>query len=371
MTLSARRKISFVVPLGFAGLLFAMGLGGGVTVAWGYGLFLVATILILAGVGVFSVFLLSHRFDTETLRGSFTWLFRLGAWCYVLAVSTFAGVFIRETIEGRMELKWVLFGPAILVAIVVLDWGLYRLLVRKNLPTWRRYGHLISRAETDPKAMQRTLRDDVVLHRALFSLSRFRWLKHTLIFWGFAAMFALELVAVFVREAMPAFGLADVWREPGHPVRLAFDVAFDVTGLMMLAGCLLALGWRVVVNGTPEQKHTDTPTAVFLLFIVASGFIVEGMRMAATPEPTQALSFVGYAFAAVMPASLSGSAAAHEALWLVHVLGSCVFIAYVPVKRLIHSCATPMGRLMNSQKGLLAAKKRASLEGLLAGKRVY
>jgi len=35
------------------------------------------------------------------------------------------------------------------------------------------------------------------------------------------------------------------------------------------------------------------------------------------------------------------------------------------VKRLIHSRATPIGRLINSQKGFLAAKKQGSLKGLL------
>ena len=37
-------------------------------------------------------------------------------------------------------------------------------------------------------------------------------------------------------------------------------------------------------------------------------------------------------------------------------------------KRLIHSCATPMGRLMNSQKGMLEAKRRASISGLFQGR---
>jgi nitrate reductase gamma subunit len=371
MSPSAPRRAALAIPIGFAALLLVVGLAGGLSAAWGYGLFLVATLLILAGAGLFAVFMLSHRFDGETLRGSFAWLFRLGGWCYVLAVAAFAGFFGRETLAGRMELKWILFGPAVLAAIVVLDLGLYRLLVKKNLPTWQRYGHLIAREKSDPEAMRRALIDEVVLHRTLFSVSRFRWLRHTLIYWGFAAMFAVEVVAVFVREGMPAFGFADIWREPNHPVRLAFDVAFDLTGLMMLVGCLLALGWRIAVNGTPERKFADTPTAVFLLFVVASGFVVEGLRLAAAPDPAHAASFVGAAFAAVLPAALATSAFAHDALWLVHVLGSCAFIAYVPVKRLVHSCATPMGRLMNSQKGLLAAKKQASLEGLLVGKRVF
>lgn len=369
MTFSALRKPSVAVPIAIAAVLLVAGFAGRLTAAWGYGLLLVATLLILGGVAVFAIFMLTRRFDGETLRGTFAWLFRLGGWSYVLAVAALSGFFTNETLQGRMEVKWILFGPAALAAIAFLDWGLYRLLIKKNLPTWQRYGHLISRTQSDPEAMRRTLVDDVVLHRTLFSVSGFRWLKHTLIFWGFATMFGIEVVAVFVREAVPAFGLPDVWRTHGHPVRLAFDVAFDVTGLMMLVGCALALAWRVAVNGTAEQKYTDTPTAAFLFLVVVSGFVVEGMRIAAAPpDPVHALSFAGYAFAAATPRGLAESAVAHEGLWLLHVLGSCAFIAYVPVKRLIHSCATPMGRLMNSQKGLLAAKKLASLQGLIIGK---
>ena len=59
--------------------------------------------------------------------------------------------------------------------------------------------------------MRRTLVEDVILHRTLRSVSGFRWLKHTLIFWGFALMFAAELLAVFVREGFPAFGWSDIW----------------------------------------------------------------------------------------------------------------------------------------------------------------
>lgn len=368
MTQAAPPRIPVIVPIGLAGLLVVVGLAGGLSAAWGYGFFLVASVLILGGVGAFAVFILSHRFDTDTLRGTFAWLFRLGGWCYVLAVAAFAGFFVRETLEGRMELKWILFGPAILGAIIVLDVGLYRLLVKKNVPTWQRYGHLVSRAGADPAAMRKTLVDDVLLHRNLFSVSGFRWLKHTLIFWGFAVMFGVEILAVFVREAMPAFGMAEIWHISGHPVRLGFDIAYDLTGLMMLIGCILAIGWRIAVNGKPEQKFSDTPTAVFLLFVVVSGFLVEGMRIAATPGPEHAMSFVGVVFAQMTPRAWIQGSAVYDAAWLIHVLGSCAFIAYVPVKRLIHSCATPMGRMMNSQKGLLAAKKLASIQGLLGGK---
>ena len=369
MDLTSFLKPSRLLPIGASLVLFVLGIAGALSAAWGYGLLLIATISLALGCLLFFVFILSHRFDTDALRAAFTNLLAAGAWCYVIAISALAGYFSFETLNGRMEAKWILFGPVALASIVALDWGLYRLLVRKNLPTWQRYGHLISREASDPEKMRQTLVDDVILHRSLMSVSGFRWFKHTLIFWGFSVMFAVELAAVFVREAVPAFGMRDVWDELDHPIRQSFDFAFDFTGLMVLVGCALALIWRVVVHGKPEQKFTDTPTALFLFFVVVSGFLLEGVRIAAGGAGEQfAASFVGVVFAGLFADGGSAYAAYHEPLWLVHVIGSCAFIAYVPAKRLVHSCATPMGRLMNSQTGLMAAKKQASLKGMLIGK---
>ena len=355
------------IPLVVAGALLAAGVGGNIDAAWGYGLFVAAMILLGGGVAAFAIYAFSRSFETDALGAAWAWLLRLGAWTYVWAVAALGGFFIAETLAGRMELQWVLFGPAALAAIAVVDWGLYKLLVRKNLPTWNRFGHLVTREGSDPGAMRRTFIDDVVLHRSLMSVSGFRWLRHTLIFWGFSLMFAIELLAVLVREAWPAFGGADIWEDTGHPLRLAFDFGYDFTGTMVLVGCVMALGWRIAVNGTSERKFADTPSALFLLFVVASGFVLEALRLAAMPpDPVHWWSFAGY----VLSGALRGtevSAATHQALWYIHVFGSCAFIAYVPVKRLVHSCATPVGRLMHSQKGLLEAKRKATLAGLMGG----
>ena len=40
----------------------------------------------------------------------------------------------------------------------------------------------------------------------------------------------------------------------------------------------------------------------------------------------------------------------------------------MPIKRLVHTCATPIGRLMYSQKGLLAARRRGVLGAMLLRK---
>ena len=364
MTTSQLRP-STALPAAGAAAWLLLGMTGIVGAGWGYGLFFASVLLLAGAATAFALLVLTRAFDGERLLGGAAWLGLLGVWAYVWAVGALAGHYTLETFQGRMELRWVLFGPAVLAALIVLDVGLYRMLVGKNLATWSRYRGVIRRELANPEAMRRTLIDDVILHRTLLSVSGFRWLKHTLIFWGFALMFAAEMLAVFVREGFPAFGWPDIWEVATHPVRLAFDFVYDFTGLMVLVGCVLAMGWRVVVQGTEERKYTDTPTVVFLFLVVVSGFVVEGMRLAAMPPELHGVSFVGSVFALATPAAAGPGSAAYEVLWLVHVLGSCGFIAWVPAKRLVHSCATPMGRLMHSQRELLAEKRRTVLTGLM------
>ena len=355
----------FLGPVVAAALLFLAGLAGIADAAVGYGLFFTATLLLAGAVAAVALLTMTRWFDTRGLVASAGLLGRMGGWGYVMAVAALAGHYGHETLAGRMETRWILFGAAVLPALIVLDVGLYRRLVAGNRATWLRWRAHVRREDADPAAMRRTFVDDVVLHRSLYGVSRVRWLRHTLIFWGFTLMFATELLAVVVREGFPAFGLADVWEQPGHPLRLAFDFTYDATGAMVLAGCLLALAWRARVAGREERRFADTPTTVFLLLVVLSGFLVEGMRIAgAAPGHPHAVSFVGYAFSFVVPPARAGSGV-YDALWLRHVLGSCLFIAYVPARRLVHSCATPLGRLMHSQKTLLDAKRKAVLGALM------
>jgi hypothetical protein len=311
--------------------------------------------------------LFSKRLPTDPLKMITTWLFTLGASFYVFGIFSLGGYFIFETLEGRMETRWIVFGPAVLVAIIIFEYGLYRILIEKNMPTWSRFRKFITRKDIDPIAMRRVLINEVVLHKSLLSVSGFRWLKHTLIFWGFGLLVATEGLAVVIRDILPAFGRADLWMD-GHPLRLAFDFAYDAFGLMSMLGCMLALIWRVIVNGTDQQKFTDTPTALFLFFVLFSGFLVEAIRIAgAPPAPHLAVSFAGYGLALLIDPFIIFLEGLYNPLWYIHVIGSCFFIAYVPAKRLVHSCATPMGRLMYSQKGLLDSKRNGVISGLVGG----
>jgi len=350
------------------GLLVA-GLAGHISAAWGFALLIVAWLALFAGAALLGVLVMSRRGQAVRLASQAMVLAGLGAAAYVLGVGAMAGHYTYETFQGRMELHWIIFGPLALGALVAVEGGIYRKLIQANAVTWGRYSRFIRRQDVEPSEMRKALVDDVIVQRSLWQVSKLRWLRHTLIFWGFGAMFLTELAAVFFREAVPAFGWTDLWRTPGHPLRLAFDMLFDATGLMMLVGCVLALYWRLTVRGKPESKFADTPMVLFLLFVVVTGFLIEGWAIAQTPgNPTHAYSFVGIPFSWAMVALGATTPAFFQPLWLVHVVASCTFIGYLPATRLVHTCAVPVGRLMNSQKGLLIAKKMGVLAGLMGAR---
>lgn len=350
-----------------AGLaLLVAGLAGQLSAAWGYALFCLAAAGLGCALMLMAILTLSRQGKTATLVSWGIRLARFGVLAYVFAVCALSGHYTHETFIGKMEWHWVIFGPLILFALVCVELGIYRKLLKANAVSWNRYSRFINRDNADPVAMRKTLVDEVIVHRSLWQISKLRWLRHTLIFWGFTAMFMMELAAVFLREAGPSFGWPDIWRTPGHPVRLAFDLAYDVTGAMMLLGCMLALYWRLTVQNKPERKFSDTPMVLFLLVVVLTGFMVEGHRMAQSPALSEhAFSMFGQLFASTMAAIGFTAPEAYKPLWLVHVIASCALIAYLPATRLIHTCAVPLGRLMTSQKTLLAAKKLGVLKGLM------
>lgn len=353
-----------------AGVALAIaGLSGYAPAGVGFGLLFAAGTALASGVGAFAVVALTRAGDAGKLTRACGICFRLGAALYVLGVCALSGHYVHETLQGRMELYWILFGPMVLAALVMVEGGVYRKLVKANLVSWQRFRQYIRREDSDPAAMRRTLVDEVLVQRSLWQASRLRWIRHALIFWGFAAMFLVELAAVVLREGFPAFGWRDIWREPGHPVRLAFDFAYDFTGVMILLGCLLALAWRASVRGRPERRFSDTPMVVFLLFVVVTGFLIEGWRIGQSPgDGAHVASFAGLAAGHAMAwLGLTGGAL-FQPLWLVHAVAACALIAWLPATRLVHSCATPVGRLMNSQTGLLAARKRGVLGAMLAGR---
>ncbi len=370
ITIVRRRRRRIILPIIVGIALFIFQLSGQYSAGLAYGLLFVSVVLLIAGMAALILLVFTHVGDAKSLSATMRWLFTVAGWAYVIGVFDLSGHFIAQALIGQVELQWIFFGPAALVSIVLFDIGMYQVIYSKNQPTWERYRQHIRREDAEPAAMRDAFITDVAFHTNLMSVSGLRWLRHTLMFWGFVLLFAVEVAAVFVREGIPAFGWTDIWEILDHPVRLAFDFAFEFFGFMVLTGCLLAFIWRIKASNTDESKYADTPSAVFLFLVVLSGFLLEGGRLAMDGLPAgSGLSFVGWIFASMAPGESGFLASAYTPLWYLHVFGSLGFIVYVPAHRLAHSCATPVGRMMNSQKKILARKREHSLRGLMSGTR--
>jgi Fe-S oxidoreductase/nitrate reductase gamma subunit len=157
---------------------------------------------------------------------------------------------------------------------------------------------------------------------------------HLLIMWG---MIVLFLGTVIISVEYDLFRkILDM--EHGiwvGPFFLGYELVLDLFGLGLTAGLLLALVRRYVLKRTQlKRSGLEWVLPVCLLAIAVTGFLVEGLRLAAfqrDPGYEAGWSPVGYALSALFAAADPGTLRAwHAALWWVHGLLALAGIATLP-----------------------------------------
>jgi nitrate reductase gamma subunit len=327
-------------------------------------LFFGGTALLIASIAGLSRFVLAPGVRTERVIREFRWSGASGVAVFVAGMIMLSGVYLRYAFMGEMGVRWIIFWPLITAACLFFLWGMYQKIVVVNLNTFKRWEPFLGRSGVELRSLGKYLIDEVILQKQLRRESTFRWVRHILIFWGFVLLWLVDFTFAIFTEYMPIFG----WHPApeGGALRLTFDFLLDFLGAMVLLGTVLALLWRVRISGTDKKIYTDTPTVAFLLLVLSTGYLVEGLRLAALPDsPAARYSLLGYGLASLFRGSGLPLGLVHQGMWLFHVIASSAFIAYFPVKRLVHSCATPVGKLMQSQKLLLESKVRGVVRGLL------
>jgi Fe-S oxidoreductase len=249
------------------------------------------------------------------------------------------------------ELYWNISGhwriyPLFVPFAVVFLYGCYRTLklVRAGQPD----------ADRPRLAAQiRVVADQVALQRRLLA-QPFAGSIHVAVSWGFAILFvATCLVAAQDYLAVPT-------------LRGAFYLYFmslivDLWGVAAVVGVALALVQRYGVRAERLWKPRDQEGyAVFLwllLAILVSGFVVEGLRIAATADPWGLWSPAGWLFAAGS-AGLSPTQQAfwHRVAWWGHAVLAFGFIGLVPFTLIRHTLAAPAN----------IALRRAAASGVIA-----
>jgi len=180
---------------------------------------------------------------------------------------------------------------------------------------------------------------DVLLQRRLYRQSPFRWMIHGLIFFPFVFRFLWGITALLGSHWAPESEIVWGMINKNNP---ATALLFDVTGLLILVGILLAFarGYVSRSEGEPEGSPAQDLIALALIAaIVVAGFLAEGLRIAHTGWPENAgWAFIGYAFSIVF----SWAAGAYPIMWYVHAVLAGAFIAYIPFSRLSHIIMAPV-----------------------------
>ncbi len=279
------------------------------------------------------------------------------AWLYalfvllVVAVSLIIILLPYETVYVRDRAYLGLFIATIVVSLAVFFFGmlfnfltwmngkgltgtpegrLLRTLLRSiRFAISRRFGRILS-----------VFMKDALYLSKLKDRSVTRWAMHLLILGGFVATFVLDIVVTFSLDIVKFQPMID---DDGWAKVWIRDFAFDLAGLMMLSGLVIATVRRFVVR--PKIVRTevsDAASILFLLAVVLGGFILEGMGIAGAVPGHRAddtFSFVGYLFSKAMPSTIGQY---YDQVWLVHGLMSALLIAYIPFSKLFHMFASPI-----------------------------
>jgi nitrate reductase gamma subunit len=171
---------------------------------------------------------------------------------------------------------------------------------------------------------------DCMFAKRVFPRSVIRGLMLMGIMWGFTILF-LGTAGRTLNYYIVQFLEGGIW--------LLFSLILDTAGFLLLVGTGFGLYRKYI--GKPERmvKSTQDGMLLWLLFLVVlTGFLVEGIRMAALNPPSADWSPFGFVCGVIVK-SLVGLEALkplYIGFWTIHFLFAFSFIAYIPFSKYEH-----------------------------------
>lgn len=253
--------------------------------------------------------------------------------------------------EPFREVFWNISNPALFYALAafaaaVFFYGLY-----KRYRLWTGGWKERSRRELSVGAVL----GRIAANTSIFSGDILGGITHMAIMWGF--------VLLFIGTAMST---TDHWIFPylSGKLYLAYAFVLDIAGAVLILGIVLAYARRFVFKSDRMVTVVrDHAVLLLLLFITVSGFIVEGLRLAANPPPWTEPSPVGRWIANSLDMNVSDALLAHKVWWWLHALASLFLVAWFPFSKYIHLLAAPANLLFESTNpiGFLSIEEREAL----------
>jgi len=176
---------------------------------------------------------------------------------------------------------------------------------------------------------------------------------HALIFWGFIALFIGTLIIMvdhdFLRPISPGL---QFWKGTFY---LWYSAILDIMGVGFLVGLgiMMLRRWRLrpaqLDYSRPDRKAAEYDRTGYvrddqiflwgLFWIGVTGFILEGLRIAADRPPFEIWSVVGWQIADFFDLVGFSPATANRLLfftWWLHAILALGFVAYIPYSKAIH-----------------------------------
>ncbi|MEI6205807.1 MAG: heterodisulfide reductase-related iron-sulfur binding cluster [Desulfuromonadales bacterium] len=220
-------------------------------------------------------------------------------------------------------------------AFGVLAWGFW-----KRMPVWRQ-GKALDRFDRYDERVKRLIAE-VFSQEKIFRIKD-GGIFHSLFFWGFLILFAGTMLVMVQADFLTP--LMHVNLLSGEFYK-AFSLVLDLAGLVslgMLSGLVVR---RFVIRPKGLEIVRDDYIVLLLLFVIlATGFFLEGARMAATElrqNPQLALfSPIGLLAAKLMASmSMDTLLITHKALWWFHFILVLAFFCAIPFTKLRHILTT-------------------------------
>ncbi len=241
--------------------------------------------------------------------------------------------------------------PLALIAIIIFAYGFHRRyrFWRAGQPDVTRFGNWGNRIGTfllETLFQTRVLRDIIP------------GFMHVLIFWSFLIL--LFTTAMVFLEA--DFGIP-IYRGAFY---LILTILSDLAGPALFAGLVIA-AWRRYIsrNKRLENKWDDAVVLVLLGLSVLTGFLMEGMRIAATDDKWASWSPIGLFFSRGFEGlGEPALGVVFQFIWWLHFAFLFAFIAIIPFTKFLHIFVLPLNVLFRSldPKGSL---RRPDIEALM------
>ena len=184
-----------------------------------------------------------------------------------------------------------------------------------------------------------------LLQKRLFK-EPFPGVMHGLIFFGFLVLFiGTALIALQEDVTLPLFQ----WEYLKGHFYLYYSLILDLFGMLAIVGTFMALFRRLVLKPDRlDHQKDDFLVLYLLLFILLTGFLVEGFRIHAHELPLHPAwsrwSPVGLFLAHLfnnVDLTPQTSLHLHRLFWWLHLLAAFTFLSLIPFTKLLHIITGP------------------------------